>query len=259
MNVQSSVFRDMAAFGRKLEGELIIDAHTHIGGLSKWYHLPDSSTPEMVQEMDRHGVDQIITFPFASITSDYVFGNDAVADAVRNYPKRMVGFACVNPHYHVETKSELERCRNMGLRGIKMISGYQLYPPEGPNLVPAFEYAHEQSWPMLNHDWGRPEYLDKLATMYCNACFIIGHYSLAYADVIAKHDNVFQCTCAALNFGEIERLLEVVPSDKIVFGSDFTDLPIMFSMGPILYARISDDDKRNILGVTAKGILSAHV
>ena len=255
MTAQSSVFRDIAALGAKLDGELIIDAHTHTGGLSKWYHLPDGSTPEMIREMDRHGVDRIITFPFSSITSDYAFGNDTVAGAVRTYPERMVGFACVNPHYHMEIKDELERCRQMGLRGIKMIAAYQLYPAEGPNLIPAYEYAHEHSWPMLNHDWGSPEYLDKLATTYCNACFIIGHYSLAFAEVIARHDNVFQCTCAALNFGDMERLVDIMPSEKIVYGSDFTDIPIMFSMAPILYARITDDDKRNILGLAAKGIL----
>lgn len=253
--MSNSIFSDLAALGEKLEGELIIDAHTHTGGLCKWYHLPDSTTPEMILEMDRHGVDKIITFPFSSIPSDYAFGNDTVAEAARAYPDRMVGFACVNPHYHMEIKDELDRCRQMGLRGVKMISHYQLYPPEGPNLIPAFEYANDHSWPVLNHDWGSPAYLDKLASTYTQTCLIIGHYSLAYADVIAKHDNVYQCTCAALNFGEVERLLEIVPSEKIVFGSDFTDLPIAFSMGPILYARISDDDKRNMLGLTAKGIL----
>ena len=52
-----------------------------------------------------------------------------------------------------------------------------------------------------------------------------------------------------------EKLLEVVPAEKILFGSDFPDLPVMFSMAPILYARISDQDKRRILGQTAREII----
>ena len=255
MKGKDSVFRQIAMLGRKLEGEYVIDAHTHLGGLSKWYHLPDSSTDDMIAEMDRHGIDRIITFPFSSITSDFAHGNDMVAAAVIAHPDRLVGFACVNPHYHTEMKAELDRCKQIGLRGIKMIGAYQLYPAEGPNFFPAFEYAHENSWMMLNHNWGSPEYLDKLAGIFTNACFIIGHYSTAYAEVIAKYDNIFQCTCAALNFGQIEVLLDVVPADRIVYGSDFTDLPIMFSMAPILYARISDDDKRKILGLTAKAMI----
>ena len=257
MIAERSTFREMAMLGRRLEGELVIDAHTHIGGMSKIYHLPDSSTDEMIREMDRLGIDRAITFPYSSITSDFAPGNDIAADAVRRYPDRFVGFACVNPHYYTEMKDELERCRKMGLRGIKLIADYQRYPTDGPNLFPAYEYAHEHSWIMLNHNWGHPDFLSGLATTYSKACFIIGHYfnTPTYADVIARHDNVFQCTCAALNFGDIENMLAAIPAEKIVFGSDVPDLPLMFSMGPILYARIPDDDKRKILGLTAKTML----
>ena len=252
---EHSRFREMAMLGQRLDSEYVVDAHTHIGGLSKIYHLPDSSTEDMVAEMDRHGIDLSITFPFSGITSDFGIGNDVTAQAVRRYPDRFVGFACCNPHYHTEMKQELERCKGMGLRGIKLIADYQGYPAEGPGLFPAYEYAHENSWMMLNHNWGSAQFLDKLATTFSNACFIIGHFSLGYADVIASHDNVFQCTCAALNFGDIEALIDTMPADKIVYGSDFADLPVMFSMAPILYARISDDDKRKILGLTAKSVL----
>ena len=251
----NSRFREMAMLRHRLDGELIIDAHTHTGGLSKIYHLPDSSTDEMVAEMDRHGLDLAITFPFSAVTSDFAHGNDIAADAVRRFADKFIGFACLNPHYRDEIKDELERCRRMGLRGIKLIADYQRYPTDGPNLFPAYEYADEHSWMILNHNWGSPEFLDRLATDYHRACFIIGHFSLDYADVIARHDNVYQCTCAALNFRDVERLLELVPAEKIVFGSDFPDLPIMFSMGPILYAEISDDDKRKILGLTAQGMM----
>lgn len=257
MNEHNSMFRELAMLRKKLDGEYVVDAHTHVGGLSKIYHLPDSSTDEMVAEMDRHGIELAITFPFAGITSDYAFGNDTVAAAVGQYPDRFIGFACVNPHYHSEMEDELERSAAAGLRGIKLISDYQQYPTDGPKLFPAYEFAHEHSWMILNHNWGPPQFLDKLARTFSKACFIIGHYSsgVSYADVIDSHDNVFQCTCAALNFGDIEALVDAVPADRIVFGSDFPDLPIMFSLAPILYARISDDDKRAIVGLTAKSMI----
>ena len=143
----------------------------------------------------------------------------------------------------------------MGLRGIKLIADYQRYPTEGPGLFPAYEYAHENSWMILNHNWGSPAFLDNVATTFSKACFIIGHFSLAYAEVVAKHANVFQCTCAALNFADTEALVDAIPADKIVFGSDMPDLPLMFSMAPVLFARISDDDKRWILGLSAKSMI----
>lgn len=252
-----SMFREIAMLGKKLEGEYVVDAHTHMGDRSKIYHLPDSSTGELVAEMDRIGVNLAITFSFAGITSDYAYGNDIVAEAVGQYPDRFVGLACVNPHYRTDISNELDRCKQMGLRGIKLIADYQRYPADGPDLFPAYEYAHENGWMILNHNWGPPQFLDKLATTFNKACFIIGHYfnRPMYADVIRAHENVIQCTCAALDFGDIEMLVDAVPAEKIVFGSDVPDLPIMFSMAPILYARISDDDKRKILGLTAKSML----
>lgn len=256
MMLEYSVFQEMAAEGRKLDVEFVLDAHTHIGGTSKWYHLPDASTEGMVVEMDRIGVDQAITFSFAGATSDFVYGNDTVAAEVRKYPERFVGFATVNPHYHADMKQELERCKANGLRGIKLIADYQRYPREGPGLFPAYEFAHEHSWIMLNHNWGTPDFLDRLAETFSDACFIIGHYfGPMYADVVSRRENVFQCTCAALNFADVETMVDTMPVEKIVFGSDFTDLPIMFSMGPILYAHISDDDKRKILGLNGKAML----
>lgn len=258
MIYEDSKFRKMVMMRERLDGEFVLDAHTHIGERSLIYHLPDSSAADLVCEMDRIGVDKAITFSFAGITSDFVFGNDVCASAVNAYPDRFIGFALVNPHYHTEIQKELERCREMGLRGIKLIADYQRYPVEGPGLFPAYEYAHENSWMILSHNWGPPAFLDKLATTFSNACFIIGHYpgpADIYGEVIRKHDNVYQCTCAALNFGDIEALVDSTPSDKIVFGSDMPDLPLMFSLAPILYARISDDVERAIIGLNAKAMI----
>lgn len=256
MRTQYSRFHEIAREAKGLEGELVIDAHSHIGGLAKWYHLPDSTTEGMVAEMDRLGVDLAVTFSFTGVTSDYVAGNDTVVREIAKFPDRFVGLATVNPHYSHLMTDELDRCRANGLRGIKLIADYQKYPTDGPGLFPAYEYAHEHSWIILNHNWGSPDFLDKLATTFTNACFIIGHYvGPIYGEVVTRRENVFQCTCAALNFGDIENMLDVMPVEKVMFGSDFTDLPVMFSMGPILYARISDDDKRAILGLTAKSVL----
>ena len=256
MRQQDSKLRRIAMLRERIEGEYVVDAHTHIGGRSMFYHLPDSSTEDMIAEMDRIGVDLAITFPFAGVTSDFAYGNDLAAEAVKAFPERFIGFACMNPHYHTEMKAELERCRQMGLRGIKLIAHYQKYPIEGPGLFPAYEYAHENSWMILSHEWGPPEFLDKLATTFSNACFIVGHYfNPLYAEVVTRRENVFQCTCAALNFGDVETMVDSMPAEKIVFGSDMPDLPLMFSLAPILYARIPDSDKRRIIGCTAKSMI----
>lgn len=255
MTPNDSKFRETAMQGRRLEGEYIVDAHTHIGGLGRTSHIPSSSTDEIVREMDRLGVSRAMTLPFYGTTSDFAFGNDLAADAVARYPERFVGFAAVNPYYHAEIDAELDRCRDMGLRGVRLIADYPDYPVESPSFFPAYEYAHSHGWIMENYSWGPAQFLDNVATAFAHICFIVGHFSLTYAELVARRENIFQCTAGAVHFADIKNLLDVVPPEKVVFGSEFPEMPMMFGMGPILYADISDDDKRKILGLTAKSIL----
>ncbi len=251
---EGSKFREMAINGEPLKGELVIDAHTHLGYFNH-YHIPDSDIPSVVREMDRTGVNHACTFAFAGVNSDFVYGNDVTAEAMRLFPDRFTGFTVVNPHYPHEMVPELERCHKLGFRGIKLIAAYQDYPAEGPAFIPACGYAHENGLFMLNHYWGSPEHLDHLARTYSRACFIIGHFSIDYAEVVKRRSNVYQCTCAALMYNDIEKTASCMPDEKIVYGSDFTDLPIMFSMGPVLFARISDESKRRILGLNMERLL----
>lgn len=253
-------FLEYARSGKPLKGELVIDSHTHLG-VFNYYHIADGDTDSVVREMDRLGVDRACTFSFAGVTSDFIYGNDVVAAAMAEHPNRFVGFAVVNPHYPDDMKSELERCLALGFKGIKLIAAYQNYPEEGPNYYPAYEFAHENRLMTLSHHWGSPEFLDRLARDYSNATFIIGHWFHLpeYGEVVRNRANVYQCTCAAgLFFGDIERMVATLPVEKIVYGSDFTDLPMMFSLGPVLYARISDDDKRAILGLNMQRVLQQH-
>ena len=134
---RDSKFREMAINGEPLTGELVIDAHTHLGYFNH-YHIPDGDVVSVVGEMDRIGVNHACTFAFAGVNSDFVYGNDVTAEALRLFPDRFTGFAVVNPHYPTEMVPELERCHNLGFRGIKLIAAYQDYPTEGPAFVPAY-------------------------------------------------------------------------------------------------------------------------
>jgi predicted TIM-barrel fold metal-dependent hydrolase len=49
--------------------------------------------------------------------------------------------------------------------------------------------------------------------------------------------------------------VSVLGSDKILFGTDLTYLDGTFQLGTVIYAKISDGDKRKILGLNMKNIL----
>ncbi|MCD6416847.1 MAG: amidohydrolase family protein [Planctomycetes bacterium] len=225
------------------------DCHGHLGPRAATYHLPDCDLDSIVRQMDRLGVQKTCVFSFAGVTSDERFGNDIVADAVRRYPSRFVGFTLLNPHRGREGMlDELERCAALGLRGIKLIPYYQEYPDDGPMLEVAARWAHEHRQIVLNHHWGPPEHLERLLARYPDACFINGHTTLGYADLMQRYPNLYICSCALVPPHACEDMVARIGADRLLFGSDMEDLPIAWGLGPILFARLPVEQKRMILG-----------
>jgi len=235
------------------------DCHGHLGGRSSHYYIPDGTLEQTVAEMDRLGVEKVCVFSFAGVMSDEAFGNDIVAEAVRRYPERFVGFALLNPHRgRGAMLDELARCAKLGLRGIKLIPHYQGYPEEGPLIDVACQWAHDHQQIILNHGWGSPAQIERLVCTYPDGCFVAGHATTAYAEVMKRHENLYVCSCPLLAPRACEELVEAIGADRLLFGSDLQDLPIAWGLGPILFARLSEEDKRLILGDNLRRILERY-
>ena len=120
-------------------------------------------------------------------------------------------------------------------------------------------FANEHGLLILNHDWGSPQQMRRLCATYPNACFITGHSTLAFGEVTRDHENLYICTCPCIDWGFPEKLVESYGADRILFGSDLTDLPIGWGMGQIMYARISEAEKRLILGENLQRLMARCV
>ena len=231
------------------------DCHGHLGLLNH-YHIPDGTIDGAVAEMDRLGVERTLVFSFPGVVSDEVFGNDVVAAAVKRYPDRFIGFTLLNPHRGRQAMlDELQRGAALGLRGIKLIPHYQCYPGEGPLIDVACQWAHDHRQIILNHNWGSPGQVKRLVSTYPDACFIAGHTTLEHADTMKEHGNFYVCSCPLIGPRDCEATVAAIGADRLLFGSDLLDLPIAWGLGPILFARISPEDKRLILGENLKRIL----
>ena len=246
--------------GRRPRDMTFADCHGHLGGRHDHYHIPQGADPgRVVADMDRLGVEKSCVFCFTGISSDETVGNDLVAEAVKRYPGRFVGFTMVNPHRGpAGMRRELERGHAMGLRGVKLIAFYQGYPEDGPNIEEACRWAHEHGEIVLNHNWGSPDRLELFLKAYPNACFVTGHATAAYADVMTRHRNLFVCSCPLTGPRACEELVARIGADRLLFGSDLLDLPIAWGLGPILFSRLSPDQKRLILGENLRAILKTH-
>jgi predicted TIM-barrel fold metal-dependent hydrolase len=251
---------DYVAYGRSgqrpAELPLFADNHGHMGGRACHYHLPNCDLDGIVADIRRYGVEKSVIFSYTGIFSDEQPGNDVVAEAVRRHPDLFVGFTMLNPHRGRDMMlAELERGWEMGLRGIKLIPTYQGYPEEGPNIDIACDWANERGLIMLNHQWGGPAQMERLVSTYSNVVFFTGHTTLAYADIMKRYPNLYVCSCPLIPPGICEQVVETVGADRFMFGSDLEDLPIAWGLGPILFARITADEKRLILGDNLRRVL----
>ncbi|MGD9518185.1 MAG: amidohydrolase family protein [Armatimonadota bacterium] len=233
---------------RSLREERFYDCHGHIGWADARHVIND--TPEgIVREMDKLGVRVCLVFAL-QVLGDVGYGMDEVAEMIHRYPDRFVGLTLVNPRNGKETMlADLERGLSLGMQGVKLVSNsYGGYDVNGPLIDLCAEFAHRHRQFILNHYWGSADRLLQLCRDYPDACFIVGHSYDYFGEVFRKVDNVYLCTCPFLGWGQTERYIDIYGADRILFGSDLTDLPIAWGLGQIMYANISEADKRKILG-----------
>jgi predicted TIM-barrel fold metal-dependent hydrolase len=241
-----------------LSAEEFYDCHGHIGWCSP-HHVVEDTPSDLVREMDKFGIRTCCVFSLEGVFGDETYGNDEVAAVVRQYPDRFVGFTLVNlNHGERLLRREMERGLGLGMKGIKLINAYHGYPAEGPLVDVACEFADRHRLFILNHDWGSPGQIERLCRTYPNACFFTGHSTEAYVDVTRRVSNLFVCTCPFLAWGQTERFVELYGADRLLFGSDLTDLPIAWGLAPILYAAIPEADKRMILGGNLRRLLTRY-
>lgn len=252
-------FVRVARTGRRPDSMRFQDCHGHLGGLKHQYHIAGRAVDETVAEMDRLGVDRCMVWNFVSVGDERV-GNDVTIDAVQRYPDRFVGFTFVNPHRgQNEIIAELERGERHALRGVKLVPQYQGYPSDGPSIELATKWAHDHRQIILNHEWGSHEHMERLLTMCPNALFLTGHSSGArFADLIERHANLYVCSCPLAGPRDCEHIVARIGAERLMFGSDLQDLPIAWGLGPIMFARIAEADKRLILGGNLDRVLQHY-
>ena len=177
-----------------------------------------------------------------------------------------------------------------GFVGFKFLPDYHAYPADGPAYAPALAHADTHGLCVMIHTWGgsacnSPQHVERLARRYPNAILIMGHagfgdwefsaalareYPNVYLDltaVYAAHDfSVLPAgsgTPSALGSalhvnGVIEYFVKVATSRKVLLGTDLPWYSPHYAAGAALFARISDDDRHNILHRNAERLLSGR-
>ena len=78
-----------------------------------------------VRQMDRIGIDKAFLFGNALLPTGWVVPTEFIAQAVRDYPDRFIGFVMPDPLGGFKIVREIEKCvKEYGFRGVKLVPFY---------------------------------------------------------------------------------------------------------------------------------------
>jgi predicted TIM-barrel fold metal-dependent hydrolase len=185
-------------------------------------------------------------------------GNMLTAELVAKYPDRFRGYWGVNPNYPDRIERDLARFEDFsGFVGFKFLSDYHKVAISDQRYAPVLEYAQERELPILMHTWGHsgfdgPDLVEKVAQKYPDVTILMGHAGYGQWDkaiqVARDHPNVYlELTAAYSVRGAIEAMVKGAGSAKITFGTDLPWFDPHYGIGCVLFARIAEEDRHNIL------------
>jgi predicted TIM-barrel fold metal-dependent hydrolase len=146
----------------------IVDTHVHavatdrqqyplapVGGrLGEWVDAKPTNTEDLLQEMDRAGV-QYATFVQAATA--YGFDNTYTVDSVRNHADRFAGVCMIDVLEPDAADTLTDLVENHGMRGIRLFTTPDPEAPwiDDPRTFPCWERARDLGIPVIVQIWTR--------------------------------------------------------------------------------------------------------
>jgi predicted TIM-barrel fold metal-dependent hydrolase len=242
-------------FGWVILDIVLIDVHSHFWEYPK--HFSDGFMKQALRARGDVEVDLTVRWDDyvahgRSCDKTIVFGGKAklsgvwvpdreVAAYVAQHSDKLIGFLSVDPTQPGWQDELEEGHRDLGMRGIKLLSMYAGFYPNDRQLDHLWQYATKHGLPVLLHtgttfiaqaplDCTVPRLLDDVATRFPEVRIVMAHLSHPYEGecvvTIRKHPNVY-ADVSALHYRpfQLYHSLMLVQEygvwNKLLFGTDY--------------------------------------
>ena len=230
----------------------IYDVHGHMGPHYAIY-FKRGQAPEMVAHLNRIGVKRLIFSHHETLWG--TMRNLQAYEICKMFPDTLRMYLSIIPQRQDFIKEDLAMFDQWApyAVGLKLLPYYHGTDAMDPRYDYALSFANERKLPVLVHTWGEDIAIYKAIQKYPDARFFIGH------SCYGAWEHAFRCVKDSNNYawleltaipgdrGHIERLVEGVGSEKLLFGTDLPWFDEYQAVGGVLSAKISEEDKRNIL------------
>lgn len=249
-------YKEMYLKGMIPEELQIFDAHAHLEIFPGTSSI-DGSSSALLQSMERIGIKETVVSSTRAIIGDFIEGNNAVLDAVKNSEGKIKGYVTVSPGHENGVTAEIERCKADGMVGIKVHPSHAGTPICAPSLEPCYEYADKNGTIVLIHTYSLADVLEmeKLIKKYPGGKFIIAHSGVESgfrktAELIKSHENAYCDFCMGMPRALlVEHLVEHGDENKILYGTDFPLSDQRIAYGRVMLSDIPDRAKEKIMGL----------
>jgi predicted TIM-barrel fold metal-dependent hydrolase len=204
-----------------------------------WRAIPSADVEHHLAQSG--AVDKSIVLGFKSRYLKAEVPNQYVADYVKRFPQKLIGFAGIDPTERGAV-SELRAAKSeLQLRGITLSPANQDFHPTDSRAMKLYAEAEKLGMPILIHpgsqfteqsklEYGRPAMLDEVARTFPTLRIVIAQLGQPWVDetivMLGKHPHVFADVSGLLRrpwqaYNSLVLAHQYGVIDKLLFGSDF--------------------------------------
>lgn len=243
---------------------MIIDAYNNVwravqAGKSSYLTGETYSIEMMIEEMDRAGVDMAV-----GCSLGQKIDNEYIAEVVRRYPDRIIGFAEVNPR-DPDAVPVLRRCvEEYGLRGLKLhptMHGYHFV--DHALLDPIFAACGDLGIPILvnalDDPFVTPLGIEEIARGFPEVPVLIAHmgtvWNVVEAILVARRTPNIYLETSSTQLLEVKMAYRDAGAHKLVMGTDWPGSTFELERLKLRRAIPSEADLRLVEGETLRRLL----
>ncbi len=263
----------------KAPSEPVIDVHAHYG---MWPGLPNpfTSGEALMDTCRRFRIAHCCLSSTLAINYDMQEGNRRLAEWLARLPASAAdaagaqaapqeaaqahedafspqfhGYVVIHPGYQAESLAQLREYLSWPqFVGAKLHPKHCGFMADAPQARPLLEYLAQLQKPLLVHTWFDEmcEAMGRAADAFPELLLIMGHMGgdtwETALRVAAERPNLYLELCSGLSpCGKLEKAVQIVGAERILFGSDVTLLDPGYTLGFVTGAEIGERERRLIL------------
>lgn len=236
---------------------MIIDCHVHLGESLYGHKL---NTEELLDSMDRLGIDRVVVMPFKPFDYHFEPENDKIAQTVQRHPDRFIGFGRIDPWRKGKAVKEIKRIFEvLNLSGLFIHPWEENCPVTSPRMREALEAARIYKKPVMISGGhvrvSHAKQLQFIAGKFSDITFIFtsgGQINICGSamsdaeEMLKACRNVIMETSGIYRRDFIEQMTEKIGPDRVIFGSGAPYYDQEFELERIKTAKMSDDARNRL-------------